>query len=135
MDDRAPLHAGRAARLRELGYDEIWLQNWLSAEPERMGLGPVDILAQELTNPPGGNLDILAAAGDTYYSIEVQLGEVDASHGFRVFDYWARNRRRFANKSHVAVLVAESTLGRYRIALEELAAFAPLLVVELRSWR
>jgi hypothetical protein len=38
-----------------------------------------------------GSLDNLAADGDIYYSAEVQLGEVDASHGFRVFDYWARN--------------------------------------------
>lgn len=35
------------------------------------------------------------ATGDTYYSVEVQLGKVDASHSFRVFDYRARNRRRF----------------------------------------
>jgi len=35
----------------------------------------------------------------------------------------------------VAVLVAESTVGRFRIALEELAEYVPLLVVELRSWR
>src|SRR6478672_6125844 len=101
--ERAPVHAGAAARFRELGYDEIWLQNWLSAEPGRMGLGPVDILA---------------ADGDTYYSVEVQLGEVDASHGFRVFDYWARNRARYPSKTHVAVLMAETASGRYRHALE-----------------
>ncbi len=66
----------------------------------------------------------------------MQLGEVDASHGFRTFDYWARNRRRFPDMTHVAVLlVAESTMGRYRIALEELAKFTPLLVVELRAWK
>jgi hypothetical protein len=41
-------------------------------------------VAQELTAPRGGSLDILAADGDTYYSIEVQLGDVDASHSFRV---------------------------------------------------
>jgi hypothetical protein len=31
--------------------------------------------------------------------------------------------------------VAESTVARFRIALEELAEYVPLLVVELRSWR
>jgi hypothetical protein len=78
--EKAPLHAGQPARLRDLGYDEIWLQNWLAADPTRLGLGEVSILAQELTSPRGGSLDILAtsADGDTYYSIEVQLGEVDA---------------------------------------------------------
>ena len=113
---RLPMRAGQQARLRDLGYDEIWLQNWLVADPARLGLGDVRIVAQELTAPRGGSLDILAADGDTYYSVEVQLGEVDASHSFRVFDYWARNRARFDSKTHVAVLVVESAAGRFRPA-------------------
>jgi hypothetical protein len=133
--NRAHVHAGQPARLRELGYDEIWLQNWLAADPARIGLGEVSVLAQELTSPHGGSLDILAAAEDTYYSIEVQLGEIDASHSFRVFDYWALNRARYAGKIHVAVLVAESASGRFRPALEALAEYVPLIVIELRVWR
>jgi hypothetical protein len=112
---RLPMHAGKPAQLRDLGYDEIWLQNWLAADPARLGLGEVQIVAQELSAPRGGSLDILARDGDTYYSVEVQLGEVDASHSFRVFDYWARNRMRFKDKTHVAVLMVESATGRYRV--------------------
>jgi hypothetical protein len=131
----AVVHAGQLVQLREFGRNEHWLQDWLVGDLTRLGLGELKLVEQEQTQAGGGNLDILAAAGDTYYSVEVQLGEVDASHGFRVFDYWARNRRRFPGKTHVAVLVAESTVGRYRVALEELAEYVPLLVVELRSWR
>jgi hypothetical protein len=135
--DPAPIHPGSAARLRDLGYNEVWLQNWLAKDPSRLGLGDVKILAQELTSPRGGSLDILAASidGDTYYSIEVQLGEVDASHGFRVFDYWATNRARTPGKTHIAVLIVESAGVRYRPALEALAEYVPLLVIELRVWR
>jgi hypothetical protein len=79
---KLPMRAGQSAKLRDLGYDEIWLQNWLAEDPTRLGLGEVRIIAQELTAPRGGSLDILAADGDTYYSVEVQLGEVDASHSF-----------------------------------------------------
>lgn len=132
---RLPMRAGQPAKLRDLGYDEIWLQNWLADSPARLGLGEVRIVAQELTAPRGGSLDILAADGDTYYSVEVQLGEVDASHSFRVFDYWARNRVRFEGKNHVAVLVVESAAGRYRPALDALAEYLPLVVIELRAWR
>jgi hypothetical protein len=135
--DRAPLHAGHPVRLRDLGYDEIWLQNWLARDPSRLGLGDVTIIAQELTSPRGGSLDILAASpdGDTYYSVEVQLGEVDASHSFRVFDDWAQNRLRSPGKRHVALLMAESAAGRYGHALQALAEHLPLLVIELRVWR
>jgi hypothetical protein len=134
---RAPLHAGQPARLRDLGYNEIWLQNWLTDDPRRLGLGDVSIVAQELRSTAGGSLDILASSadGDTYYSIEVQLGEVDASHSFRVFDYWAQNRSRVPGKGHVAVLMVESAAGRYGLALRALAEYVPLIVIELRVWR
>lgn len=129
------IHAGHQLRFVDLGHDEIWLQNWLSADASRLGLGNVRVLAQELTQGKGGSLDILAADGDRYYSIEVQLGEIDASHGFRVLDYWARNRLRYPNKTHVAVLICESSGGRYRQALEALVEFLPLIVIELGVWR
>jgi len=121
--------------LAAFGRNEHWLQDWLAADLTRLGLGPLTLVQQEQTQRGGGNLDLLAAADDAYYSIEVQLGEVDADHGFRVFDYWARNKQRYPDRSHVAVLVAESASGRYRQALEELALLVPLLVVELRCWR
>lgn len=132
---RLALNAGTAKRLRDLHYDEIWLQNWLAEDPSRLGLGDVRVLAQELTQTRGGSLDILAADGDTYYSIEVQLGEVDASHGFRVLDYWARNRDRYPGKTHVAVLMAEAAGGRYGAALRAIAEYLPLTVIELKVWQ
>ncbi|QOW00160.1 hypothetical protein RCF27_07085 [Rhodococcus pyridinivorans] len=133
--DDARIHSGQLTYLNSLGRNEHWLQDWLAEDLTRLGLGNLTTVEQEQTQAGGGSLDLLAASEDTYYSVEVQLGEVDANHGFRVFDYWARNRRRYSGKKHVAVLVAESASGRYRTALEELAEFVPLLVVELRSWR
>lgn len=128
------IRPGRLARLKDLGVTEFWLQDWLAKDLSRLGLGPLSLVRQELAQAGGGSLDILAESSGTYYSIEVQLGEVDSSHSFRVFDYWARNKRRYPNEAHVAVLVAESASGRYRDALEELAELVPLLVVEMRSW-
>jgi hypothetical protein len=98
-------------------------------------LGQAAVLAQELTHAKGGSLGILAADGDIYYSVEVQLGEVDAFHGFRVLDYWARNRARYPDKTHVAVLLVESADGRFRQALQAIAEYLPLVVVGLRAWR
>lgn len=53
-----------------------------------------------------------------------------------MFDYWARNRTsdRFEGK-HVAVLIAETARGRFRRALEALAEYVPLIVIELRLWK
>lgn len=135
--ERVPLLPGRIGTIKALGYDERWLQDWLAADPSRLGLGEVAIIDQEQAQSSGGLLDLLALdrGSDTYYSVEVQLGEIDASHSFRVFDYWARNRSRIPGKTHVAVLMAENTSGRFRHALEALAESVPLVVIELRCWR
>lgn len=92
--ERVPVLAGSPTGLRDLGYGELWLQDWLVEDPRRLGLGDVEIIDQEQNQPRAGTLDLLAVdqGTETYYSVEVQLGEVDASHSFRVFDYWARNR-------------------------------------------
>lgn len=124
---------GVPTTIRGAGYNEVWLQNHLVEHPELMGLGEVETRGQELHSLDGGNLDIFAADEDTYYSIEVQLGEVDASHSFRVFDYWARQRATYTDRAHVAVLIVESATGRFRPALQALAEYVPLIVIELEA--
>ncbi len=70
-----------------------------------------------------------------YFSVNVKLGELDASHGFNVLDSWARNRVRHPDKTHVAVLVTETLGDRYDTALKALSEHLPLVVVELQAWR
>lgn len=123
--------------LREAGQDECWLQDWISAKPERLGIGPFEIVAQELSHfkSGGGQLDILGFSRqtNTYYEIEVMLGECDADHGFRCLDYWARERIAKPNSLHYAVLVAENLQGRYKTLIDTLPQFIPFIAVEIRT--
>ncbi len=72
---------------------------------------------------------------DRCLSVDVKLGEMEASHGFQLLDNWARNRVLHPDKTHVAVLVTETVGERYRTTLETLAEHLPLVVVELQVWR
>lgn len=123
--------------LKAIGRNEYWLQDWIVSDPARLGLGQVTIRAKELRqySGKGGRLDILAydAALDTYYEVEVMLGECDADHGFRALDYWARERVRNPNARHVAVIVAEHLSGRYGTVIETLAQQLPLIAIEIRT--
>jgi hypothetical protein len=123
--------------LRETERDENWVHKWISDKPERLGIGPFEILAQELHHykNKGGRLDILGFSRptNTYYEIEVMLGECDSDHGFRTLDYWARERAKSPNSIHYAVLVAENLQGRYKTVLETLPQFLPIICVELRT--
>lgn len=137
IEYRRAIHPSVSTTLRLLGYDEYWLQSWIVEDPTRLGLGSIIIKAKELRHysGKGGRLDILGydSSIDTYYEIEVMLGECDADHGFRTLDYWARERIRSPNARHVAVIVAEDLSGRYRTAIEALAQQLPLIAVEIRT--
>lgn len=126
----------RTTSLKALGKNETWLRDWIVEGPHRLGLGPIQIKAIELqhSTKSGGRLDILAYRSDidTYYEIELMLGEVDADHGFRCLDYWARERLKKSNARHVAVLVAENLTGRYQTVIETLPNFLPFIAIELR---
>ena len=122
--------------LRTIGKDERWLHQWIKVKPSRLGLGDLTIEPSELTHYKnrGGRLDIRAyrADLDTYYEIEIMLGECDADHGFRTLDYWARERLRNPNSRHVAVLVAEDLSGRYQTVIETLSQFLPFIGIEIK---
>jgi hypothetical protein len=123
--------------LREVGNDEKWLHKWIAEKPERLGLGPLEIVAQELRQyrNKGGILDILGynKNTNTYYEIEVMLGECDSDHGFRVLDYWARERAKNPNSLHYAILVAEDLHGRYKTLIETLPQFLPFIAIEIQT--
>jgi len=125
--------------LRAIGKDEYWLQHWITEKPSRLGLGNLLIKSSELVHYKnrGGRLDFLAYHGDldTYYEIEVMLGECDADHGFRILDYWARERLKNPNARHVAVLIAEDLSGRYKTIIDTLPQFLPFIAIELKVLR
>jgi hypothetical protein len=123
--------------LRETGYDEKWLHQWIADKTDRLGIGPFEIVAHELHQykNKGGILDILGykRSENTYYEIEVMLGECDSDHGFRVLDYWARERTKNPNSVHYAVLVAEDLQGRYKTVIETLPQFLPFIAIEIQT--
>lgn len=61
---RPTIFAGEPTSVRSVGYDEIWLHTWLTEEPQRLGLGDVEVLERELSQAGGGSLDILARQGE-----------------------------------------------------------------------
>jgi hypothetical protein len=126
--------SGALATLTDLERDEDWLQGWLKEEPNRLGLGElsVDAPSGEQAEESGG---FTASLDGRCFSVDVQLGELDASHGFGVLDAWARNKVRLPDKDHVAVLVTESCGERYRATLQTLSGHLPLVVIELTVWR
>ena len=127
--------SGRLSTWAELGKDESFLQEWLKEQPSRLGLGDLNVADSQPVQDDEGNPAFLASDADRYFSVDVRLSEMDASHGFQLLDNWARNRVRHPDKTHVAVLVTETVGDRYRTTLETLSEHLPLVVIELQIWR
>ncbi len=122
--------------LKAIDKDEGWLEKWILERPSRLGLGSMKIIKNQVIHykNQGGRLDLLGhrADLDTYYEIEIMLGECDSDHGFRTLDYWARERLARPNSRHVAVLVAEELSGRYKTLIETLPQFLPFIGMEIK---
>ena len=128
--------------LEKLGLDEAWLEHWIQEDPKRLGLGSrLRVLKSQVTknaNSSSGRLDLQLVDDDLedrVYDIELQRGELDASHGFRALDYWAREQKDDeAGRQHFPVIIAEQIRGsRYWTLLQALAEAIDLLALEVRS--
>ena len=123
--------------INEAGKNEDWLHKWIIEDPSRLGIGNFKILNQEVrqVKNSGGRLDILGfnRSSNTYYEIEVMLGECDSDHGFRTLDYWAREKVKNPDASHFAVIVAENLQGRYKTLIEILPQYLPFIAIEIQT--
>lgn len=122
--------------LRSLGLDEKWLQDQISEDPSILGLGELEVAGREHRQPVGGRIDFLLRdpEDETYYEVEVMLGELDASHIIRTIEYWDIERQRRPSFTHHAVIVAEHITSRFFNVLRLLNRAVPMIAVQLSAF-
>lgn len=122
----------KSVSIRECGLDESWLQDQIVANPNALGLGELEVLSKERQQSSGGRLDILLKdpEDDTMYEVEVMLGETDESHIIRTIEYWDNEKRRWPQRQHYAVLVAESITRRFFNVIQLLSHSIPIIGIQ-----
>src|SRR2546430_9188656 len=110
-----PIPIGKNVRIRDCGYDEVWLQDQIVANPSILRLGDLELVSRERHQTSGGRLDILLKdpEDDSMYEVEVMLGDTDETHIIRTIEYWTREKRKWPQRQHFPVLVAESITRRF----------------------
>ncbi len=118
--------------LRECGYDEYWLQDQIYNNPNFLGLGELDAIDKERQQATGGRLDVLLKnpEDDSMYEVEVMLGETDESHIIRTIEYWDNEKRKWPQRQHYAVLVAESITRRFFNVIQLLSYSIPIIAIQ-----
>jgi len=123
---------GKKTFIRNIGKDEYWLQDLIYDDPSIIGLGALQPVNKEKKQSSGGRLDILLKdpQDNTMYEIEVMLGETDPSHIIRSIEYWDNEKRKYPQRQHFAVLIAESFDRRYFNIVQILSLNIPMIAIQ-----
>jgi hypothetical protein len=118
--------------IRDCGYDENWLQEQIANDPSILNLGDLEVVRREKQQSSGGKLDILLKdpEDDTMYEVEVMLGATDESHIIRTIEYWDLERKRWPQRQHFAVLVAENITRRFFNVIQLFSLSIPIIAIQ-----
>ena len=130
-DDRGDIEIAHPISIREAGLDEYWLQNQIVENPACLQLGELETIAKERQQSSGGRLDILLKnpEDDLMYEVEVMLGETDETHIIRTIEYWDNEKRKWPQRQHSAVLVAEHINRRFFNVIHLLSYSIPIVAI------
>ena len=119
-------------KIGDCGHDEFWLRDIIYDNPSVLGLGEdLQAVMKEKTQSSGGRLDLLLNdSDDSMYEVEVQLGETNESHIIRTIKYWDNEKRRWPNRAHTAVLVAEKITSRFFNVVQLLSRAVPIIGIQ-----
>lgn len=119
--------------IRDAGFDEYWLQDQIYENPAALQLGELEAIAKERQQASGGRLDLLLKnpEDDSMYEVEIMLGETDESHIIRTIEYWDNEKRRWPQRQHFAVLVAEHINRRFFNVIHLLSHSIPIIAIQV----
>jgi len=123
---------GKKIYIRNSGKDEYWLQDIIYENPEKLGLGELIAIGKEKKQASGGRLDILLKdpIDNSMYEVEVMLGKTDPSHIIRSIEYWDNEKRKYPQRQHFSVLIAEEFERRYFNVIQILSLNVPMIAIQ-----
>jgi hypothetical protein len=65
------------------------------------------------------------------YEVEVMLGETDESHIIRTIEYWDNEKRKWPQRQHSAILVAETITRRFFNVIQLLNHAIPIIAIQV----
>ncbi len=114
---------------------EVFIQKLIAQDPSVLNLGSLVCLERERIQPGAGRLDLLLKDPEEkrWYEVEVQLGATDESHIIRTIEYWDNERKRYPEREHVAVIVAEKITSRFFNVISLFNHHIPLIAIQLTA--
>jgi hypothetical protein len=126
------LPISKTISVKDAGFNEYWLQEQIWENPGCLELGDLESISKEKQTSSGGKLDILLKnpVDDSMYEVEVMLGETDASHIIRTIEYWDLIKKKWPQRQHFAVLVAEKITKRFFNVIQLMSNSIPIVAIQ-----
>lgn len=123
----------KTVSLKSAGLNEAWLQKQIWDNPSCLGLGDLEGVTKERVVSSGGRLDLLLKnpIDDSMYEVETMLGGTDPDHIVRTIEYWDLIKRKWPQRQHYAVLVAERITKRFFNVIRILSDAVPLIAIQV----
>ena len=114
-------------------FTEVWLQNQICNNPSILKLGDLEFVTREKVQWKNGRLDILLKDpdDDRMFEVEVMLGTTDEKHIIHTIEYWDNEKRKYPQRQHFPVLVAESFDRRFFNIIHLFSQTIPLIAVQV----
>jgi len=115
-------------------FSETWLQDLICEDPSILKLGDLEFVTREKVQWKNGRLDILLKdpEDDRMFEVEVMLGETDEKHIIHTIEYWDNEQRKYPQRQHFPVLVAESFDRRFFNIIHLFSQTIPLIAVQVK---
>lgn len=115
-------------------FNEKWVHERIAEDPSILRLGELEFLHAERRQPGGGRLDLLLEdETGRRYEVEVMLGATDPSHIIRTIGYWDRERKRYPERDHCAVLVAEDITSQFLNVIGLFNSAIPIIAMQMNA--
>jgi hypothetical protein len=116
-------------------YNEEWLKTRIEEDTTLLGLGDLNVIKREREQSTGGRIDFLMSdpETETMYEIEVMLGATDESHIIRTIEYWDIEKRRFPDRDHKAVIIAEEITRRFFNVISLMSLSIPIIAIQFSA--
>jgi len=117
--------------------NEKWVQDVIVKDTSLLGLGELDVINIQKSQPKAGRLDLLLRDPESNrrYEVEIQLGKVDESHIIRTIEYRDIERKRYPQYDHVAVIIAEDITSRFLNVISIFNGFIPLIALQMNAYK
>ncbi len=110
------------------------MQDQICDNPSILTLGDLELVTREKIQWKNGRLDILLKDEDEgkMFEVEVMLGETDEKHIIHTIEYWDNEKRKFPQRQHFPVLVAESFDRRFFNIIHLFSQTIPLIAIQVK---